>query len=255
VDSAIECGQRAWRDRAAGQGGLFGEDFGPQPEFERPLPRAPDWSGRVKLQGEKEMLGFYVTGHPLDQFRDRISDLATHDSGCLEGLAKNTEVALCGVIAQVQRKRNKEGKPWAAMQLDDLSGSVDGLVFASQFERLAQELVEDEAVLVRGLVLPEENGPPKISVQDVTRLENARVNLPSLISIRVLLGRGAGDRAASLEQLFRGKTGETRVRLRLEKPRDFSIILDVPARVKPDKEFRNAVEQICGSEAIEVLAG
>ncbi|MCC6858511.1 MAG: DNA polymerase III subunit alpha [Bryobacterales bacterium] len=255
VDGAIESGQRAWRDRLAGQAGLFGEEFGPQEEFERPLPQAPDWAERVKLQGEKEMLGFYVTGHPLDQFRDRIADLATHDSSSLEGLAKNTEVALCGVISQVQRKRNKEGKAWASMQLEDLSGSIDALVFASQYERLAQELVEDQAVLVRGLVLPEESGPPKISVQDVTALEKARVNLPSLISIRVLLGRGTGDRAASLEKIFQNKAGETRVRLKLEKPRDFSVILDVPARVRPDKEFRNAVEKICGSEAIEVLAG
>jgi DNA polymerase III subunit alpha len=61
---------------------------------------------------------------------------------------------------------------------------VEALVFATSYERLAAS-VEDQAVLVRGLVLPEENAPPKISVQDIVPLEVARVNLPSLISIRV----------------------------------------------------------------------
>ena len=115
-------------------------------------------------------------------------------------------------------------------------------------------LVEDQAVLIRGLVLPEENAPPKISVQDIVPLDVARVPLPSLISIRVGLGRNGGDRAAQLSDLFQRKPGDTQVRLRLESPRDFTVILDVPTKVRPDREFRAEIEHLCGSEAIEVLA-
>ncbi len=94
-------------------------------------------------------------------------------------------------------------------------------------------------MLVRGLVLPEESGPPKISVQDIVPLEVARVNLPSLISIKVPLnGSGEARRATALHDLFGRKPGQTEVRLRLEKSRDFSVILDVSAKVRPDKEFR-----------------
>ena len=256
VDGAIESGQRAWRDRECGQGGLFGEVLGAEESTERPLPQAPDWSSKVSLQGEKEMLGLYVSGHPLDQYREKVGELATQDSTSMNDLPKNTEVALCGVITQIQRKRNKEGKPWAALQLEDLNGSVEALVFAGQYERLAQELVEDQAVFVRGLVLPEENSAPKISVQSITPLEQARVDYPSLISIRVRLGRNGGEeKADSLDRLFRQKAGQTQVRLRLEMPREFSVILDVPARVKPDREFRKAIEQLCGAESLEILAG
>jgi len=105
-------------------------------------------------------------------------------------------------------------------------------------------------------VLPEENAPPKISVQDIVALDNARVDLPAVISIRIWLGKnGTNDKAQALEDIFKRKPGDTQVRLRLELPRDFSILLDVPAKVKPDREFRSAVEQICGPESIEKLAG
>ena len=138
------------------------------------------------------MLGFYVTGHPLDQYEDKVRELATHSSGNLEGLEKGVEVALCGVITGVQRKRNREGKPWASMMLEDREGAVDALLFTTNYERLASSLVEDQAVLVRGLVLPEENAAPKVSVQDIVPLEVARIPLPSLISIRVWIGKNGG---------------------------------------------------------------
>ena len=207
------------------------------------------------------MLGFYITGHPLDQHigqgrrsSPRISPRAW------KGLQKNAEVALCGILTGIQRKRNKEGKLWAALQIEDKEGSLEAMVFSTQYERLLPVLNEDQAVLVRGLVLPEENAPPKISVQDIVLLENARVRLPSLISVRVPVngavvnGATDADRAQALSQLFARKPGKTEVRLRLEKRRDFSVILDVPAKVRPDKEFCAELARICGPEALEVLA-
>jgi DNA polymerase-3 subunit alpha len=256
VEGAIEAGQRVWRDRWSGQAGLFADLAAEEALADKPLPQVPDWTSREKLMGEKEVLGFYVTGHPLDHYEDKIRELATHDTGNLEGLEKGVAVSLCGVLTGIQRKRNKDQKPWAAMQIEDRTGAVDGMVFAASYERLEPLIVEDQAVLVRGLVLPEENAPPKISVQEIVPLEVARVALPSLISIRVWLNRnGVADKPAALHDLFSSKPGESQVRLRLELPRDFSVILDVPAKVRPDKEFRAAIEKICGPDCVEVLAG
>jgi DNA polymerase-3 subunit alpha len=255
VEGAMEGGQRAQRDRESGQVGLFGEVMAEEPHH-APLPNVPDWTDKEKLAGEKELLGFWVTGHPLDAFNDKVAELATYDSAKLDGLAKNTEVTLCGVLTGITRKRNKDGKPWCAMTLEDRNGSLEALLFATNYERLATQVVEDQAVMVRGLVLPEENAAPKISVQDIVALDNVRVDLPSVISIRVWLGRnGTADKAAALEELFKRKPGETQVRLRLEAPRDFSVLLDVGAKVKPDREFKAKVEEICGPECMEKVAG
>ena len=255
LENAMESGQRAWKDRQSGQAGLFGMVADQPAHQEHPLPLLPDWTPQQKLSSEKEVIGIYVTGHPLDAYADKVAELSTHATETLEGLERGAEVAICGILTGIQRKRNREGKLWAAMRLEDRTGSVEAMVFTTQYDRLLTALVEDQAVLVRGLALPEENAPPKISVQDIVPLEVARVNLPTLISIRIPVGaNGIVDKAEALNQLFTRKRGETEVRLRLEKPRDFSVILDVTPKVRPDKEFWAEVERICGPESVEILA-
>ena len=254
VESAMESGQRSWRDRLSGQGGLFGGFDEDEAEAEKPLPNVPDWPLTQQLGGEKELLGYYITGHPLDSYEDKIRDLATHDSTSVDGLDKGTEVALCGILTGIQKRRNKEQKPWAIMQIEDRAGALEGLCFATAYERLAAMVVEDKPVLVRGLVLPEESAPPKISIQDIVPLDVARVPLPSLISIRVWLGSGDEEKAAALQALFERKPGNTLVRLKLDRARDFALVLDVPQKVRPDREFRAEVEKICGPGAFEPLS-
>src|SRR5260370_1578377 len=120
-----------------------------------PLHQGPEWTDKAKLGGEKEKIGFWVTGHPLERYEEKVAELATHATSNLEGLAKGVEVALCGVLTAIHRKRTKDGKAWAAIQIEDLEGSIEAMVFSTQFERLNASLVEDTAVLIRGLVLPE----------------------------------------------------------------------------------------------------
>jgi DNA polymerase-3 subunit alpha len=262
IDGAVEAGQRAARDRESGQAGLFGAMFADDEEApDPPLPDLPDLPQRERLQGEKEMLGFYVTGHPLEAYRDKISELRTHTTQTLEGLDKHTEVKLCGILLGVNRRRTKEGKLWASLQIEDLDGNVDAMVFNSVYETLLPNLVEDRAMLIKAKVMPEEGGPPKLSVQDLIPLDQARVDLPSLIAIRVRLApastapNGASEKVEQLAELFARKPGEAQVRFQLDRPRDFSVTLDVRARVRPDKEFAAEVTRICGAESLQVLGG
>jgi DNA polymerase-3 subunit alpha len=255
VEGAMESGQRAQRDLISGQEDLFGMLAIEEEHVEKALPNVPAWTPKESLQGEKEMLGFYVTGHPLDQYEEKIREVGKHNSSTLEGLAKGTPVAMCGVLTGIQRRRNREQKPWASMLLEDRLGSTEAMVFTTQFENLAPALVEDQAVLVRGLALPEDSSPTKISVQEIIPLDLVRVSVPSLISIKVYLNRnGVADKASALQELFGKKQGQTQVRLRLENPKNFSVTLDIDAKVRPDREFRSEIERICGPDTIEVLA-
>ncbi len=254
LDRALESGMRVSRDRAMGQHGLFAAVLGDQ-KAEHPLAKLQDWTMEQKLAGEREVLGIYVSGHPLDRFKDKVADLATHFTDNLEELEKNTPVALCGILTNIIRKTNREGKYWAALKLDDGRGAADAMVFANRYEDLLSCLREDAAVFVRGCVLPEEGGPPKISIQEMVRLEEARIDVPSLISIRIWLkDESSIEKASALNELFVRKSGDTEVRLRLEKPRDFSVVMDVSTKVRPDREFQAEIEKICGPESMQVLA-
>lgn len=207
-----------------------------------------------KLAGEKEVLGIYVSGHPLDRHKDKVVDLATHFTDKLDGLEKNTPVTICGILTNIVRKTNREGKYWAAMKIDDKRGAAEAMVFANRYEELLPAIKEDAAVLMRAVVLPEEGGPPKLSVQEMVFLEDARLNLPSVISIRIWLkDDSSSQKAEALNELFLRKTGATEVRLRLDKPRDFSVVMDLVTKVRPDREFKAELEKICGPESLEVL--
>ena len=78
IDGAMENGTRTQKDRASGQSGLFATLIAEEPASSHPLPKVPDWTPQEKLAGEKELLGFYITGHPLDQYLDKAAELATH---------------------------------------------------------------------------------------------------------------------------------------------------------------------------------
>jgi DNA polymerase-3 subunit alpha len=257
IDGAMEAGQRVHRDRMSGQAGLFAMAFGPADEAPEPdLPTLPDWTDAEKLAGEKEMLGFYVTGHPLDEWKDKVCELATHNSETLseEEIERGANVVVCGMMSGIQRRRNKKGELWASFTLEDHLGAIECMVFSTQYERLLSELKDDQAVMIRAMALPEEGAATRLSVQEIVPLSVCRVALPSLISIKVRIAGNGTEKAEALHQLFERKKGDSEVRLRLEKPRDFAVVMDVTTRVRPDKEFRAEVERICGPESLEVLA-
>ncbi len=256
LDRAIEHGSRAQKDRESGQAGLFGEMFAAESATPEKLPDVPEWNSFEMLGGEKEIIGFYITGHPLDQYMDKVKELRTHESDQLEGLVKGHEVAMCGILTGINRRRNKEGKLWASMLLEDHKGAVEAMVFASSFESVMGALLEDKAMLVRGVVMPEEGASAKLSIKSLMPIENARVNLPSLISIRVKVNgdEPTSSPAARLCDLFQRKPGPAEVRVRIDKPRDFSVVMDLHLKVRADKEFKAELEQICGPDSLEVMA-
>ncbi len=92
---------------------------------------------------------------------------------------------VCGILTAIQKKRNKEGKLFALMQLEDWYGSLEAMVFNTNFEALAPMLQEDKAVMVRSAVFPEEIGPRRLNVQDIVPMELACVYYPLLISMMV----------------------------------------------------------------------
>ncbi len=255
LESAVEAGLRVQRDRETGQASLFGGfDADPEMDAGPTLPDVPEWDPLEKLAHEKEMLGLYVSGHPLDSYRDKIEDLEAVTCAALAQRESGEEVRLCGVLHGVQQRKSREGQPWALATLEDMTGSVELLVFTSQLEALSSRLVADRPVLVDGSVRAEDETVRKVAVNDIIPLESARPSLPEQISITVRLPRGENEASAlsqRLQDLIRRHPGETDVMLRIRRARDFEVTYDIPQKVRAGVRFRASAEEICGPEAIE----
>ena len=162
LDRAMELGQKRQRETESGQHGLFmgGADAPPLPPFE--MPDVPDWTEAERLAAEKEVLGFYVTGHPLEKYAERLATMTRHDTSSIEEMAHDTPVTLAGILRGLRVKPSKKGDLWASAQLEDLRGSVELLVFPKAYLQMQNILKPDAALLVRGACARGEPETPRV---------------------------------------------------------------------------------------------
>ncbi|HWJ18146.1 MAG TPA: DNA polymerase III subunit alpha, partial [Geobacterales bacterium] len=177
TDSAMEHAQKTQKDAALGQHGLFGvfqQDDAPQAE--KPLPNIPDWDEHQRLGHEKEILGFFITGHPLEKYREKLLDfnaLSTTEVAELKSSTGRDEVLIGGILKNIRVAKSKKGDLYAQGQLEDMNGSVDVLCFADAYKRLADKLKLTVPVLAKGGVRVEDGSNSKLMIGDITPLEQA----------------------------------------------------------------------------------
>jgi DNA polymerase-3 subunit alpha len=240
------------RARDAGQHDLFG-GASAAPDGQSPLPEAAAWPESQVLAGEKEMLGFYLSGHPLRRYQTKLRELGTVESSDLAGVAAQKEIAVGGIIVSVRVARSKRGEMWASAVLEDLKGTIDVLVFPEAYKKYGEELKPEAIVFVKGVVRTEENATPKISLSEILPLDAVEPSLASAVVIRIRLGRGNGSVARKLFDLFEEKPGEAPVRLEFERMGEFQAELEPDRRVRPDPEFAARARAICGKDAVLLI--
>ena len=140
--------------------------------------------------------------------------------------------------------------------LEDLSGSMDMLVFPEAYRKLQEKLkaLTDVPVLVRGGVRIEEGANPKLTVNDVISLEEVKVPLPKSLRIRVPLEKASESTVDELHLLFSQRQGEAKVLFDVEREGDFMVVMEAEGyNVLPDRAFVGRVEELCGRGAVRVI--
>jgi DNA polymerase-3 subunit alpha len=132
-----------------------------------------EWDEREKLRREKEALGFYITGHPLDRYKAEVSRFTTSSIQDLTQLTDKTSVRVAGVIEEMKIKRTKRGDKMAILTLEDQSGSTEVVVFPDVFERSSALLKSDEPLLISGTAEVDEM-VAKIITQEIQSLDSVR---------------------------------------------------------------------------------
>ncbi len=259
IEAALERAAAAQRDRAVGQESLFGmASAGPALDAPR-LIEASDWGERERLGHEKELLGFYVTGHPLAEVAPLLSRFTDTTALATEGKG-GREIRAGGLLTGLRETRTKRGQRMGFGQLEDLEGSFELVIFSEPFEmhvellRDAKSGVGEEGpipLVVHGTL--EEGDPPKILVRDVTRLDRAEEQLSSSLRVRVQSPDVTRDRLTALRRLLGAHGGDAGVYLHITIPGESETVLGVGGirGVSPSEELCRDVDRLFGRPVSE----
>ena len=226
ADVALESGERQQRDRAEGQGSFF--ELLPEAPAHAGAPAEviPEWEADQRLAFEKEVLGFYISGHPLARYREVVEPLGVTTSADLAAKGHGARVILFGHAAGLKETSTKGGNRMAFFTLEDMEGTVEVTVFPEPFKTAAACLRSGEAVLVRGRVDDGDKGRVVLA-EDVRLLEQALAESagrprpgtasgePSACRIRIAPGEDPSVALAAVRQHLRRAS---RARARLPAP-------------------------------------
>ena len=259
LDKAMERAQKEQRDAESGQHGLFGifqqEEA---PANNDSLPNTPEWDEHVRLAAEKEILGFFITGHPLDKYREKLEDLRalnTQEVCALKNsTGKDESITTAGIISNLKVLKSKKGDFYAQAALEDTAGTVEMIVFPEAYRKLGDKTKLTVPVLIRCGVRIEEGANPKITINDILPLEEAKVPLPRSLRIRIPLETATETTVDALHSLFNEKKGEAKVLFDVERAGDFMVVMEAEGyNVLPDRTFITRVEALCGRGAVRVI--
>jgi DNA polymerase-3 subunit alpha len=259
LDKAIERAQKTQRDAESGQHGLFGvfQEEEVHNHNDR-LPETPDWDEHQRLAAEKEILGFFITGHPLEKYREKLVEFGGLNTEAISAMKSSTgkdeNITSAGLITDVRVLKSKKGDFYAQGSLEDMAGSVDMLVFPEAYRKLQEKVKLQVPVLIRGGVRIEEGANPKLTVNDITPLDEAKVPLPKSLRIRIQVESAEDTTVDQLHSLCRERKGEAKVLFDVERQGDFMVVMEAEGyNVQPDRNFIARVEELCGRGAVRII--
>ncbi len=261
IDRALQSGASAAADRRSGQLGLFGEEEAPEESGAAGLPDVPEWDDRQRLAREKEVLGFYLSQHPLEEYEETFATYRSHRTSELGKLAPKAEVYLGGMLAALKYSHTKNpqpGKPsrYVMFDLEDTDGLVRCIVWPDKFVEFG-ELVEADAILmVRGKVDKRpDSEEATLIVDELIPLDQLAERYTRGVAIRLVEQQHGEGVVEQLHEILCGYPGTRELSLVIYL-RDGSRVpcscRDV--RVEINAEMRRRVEEVLGPGNFRLIA-
>ncbi len=263
IDRAMQSGAAVLADRKSGQRGLFDGDADESAmTTNMALPNVPEFPEKEKLGMEKEVLGYYLTSHPLSQHEAMLRMYCSHTSAQLPSLEARSEVFVGGMLAAIKFSHTKNPRPgstqtkYAMWDLEDLDGNVRCIMWPEQFAEFG-ELVKPDAILAVRAAIDRRPGAEEINliVNELIPLEELSARFSNGVLIRVREDTHGIDILTPLREIVRGYPGSKPLRLRLDLAEGGSVTLDcAKSAVSLDPELRRRVEELLGPASFRVMA-
>ena len=253
IEKAIKFGSTFQEGKSNNIQSLFG-DVVDTALAEPKLPKTENWSKLEILKYEKEIIGIYISGHPLDEY---LVDMETFCNLNIEELAdleknKNREFAIAGIVTDSAHKITKTGKPFGSFTIEDYTQSITMTLFSEDYLKFKHWLVKDTFLFVRGKVQQRYNdaNQMEIKVSSIQLLSEIREKFAKTFSFKIGLGELNPEVVRKLVTLVKQHPGNTNLRVLVNDPVE-KMFVEMPSlkhRVNPNNTFINELKELTGLE-------
>ena len=254
VDKTLDYGSRVQRDRAAGQTGLFGQVV---PNAGGQVLESEAWSRSQQLAFEKEAIGMYVSGHPLDDYAALMSGVVTGDTSMLSEHEHGEMVSVAGLISDLVSRLTKRKERFALFRLEDQFGSVKVVCWPEQFGKYRNLLSEGVPLIVKGKLELSDDGAASIIANEVMSPEDAQQRAASKVVVRCAEVDMDEEALVGLWDAAIENTGKAELQFEIETRDGLIVVLrpDQYLRVSPSDQLRKGISSISSKWKIEFVTG
>jgi len=248
IEEALDIGGKVKSAKESHSESLFGgasQDF----HFEEPaLPEVRPWETKERLAKERQVLGFYLSDHPLRKYDTEYNSFATVHLGEQSTFNFNDSVRACGVVTDVTPKTDKAGRKMAFFKLDDYSGSCDCLMFSKVFAEYGELIIPESTIMVKGK-LESSGDTVKLHVDEAISLQDAKSKYTKRVGIVLDSLVHNEDKIPELKKIIENNEGNVPLLLCVKDnivSREFSV----DYRINLNDEFINNIKKLFGDEAL-----
>ncbi|MEN1681174.1 MAG: DNA polymerase III subunit alpha, partial [Planctomycetota bacterium] len=253
IDRAMQSGAAALADRKSGQKGLFDEVEEEADAATAALPDVPELGEKELLAMEKEVLGFYLTSHPLAEFEQALRTYCTHNSKTLGDLEHRTEIVVGGMLAAIKFSHTKNPKPgapskYAMWDLEDLDGITRCILWPDSFAEHGH-LVEADAIVGLRAAVDKRPGAEEVNliVNEIFPIAEMETRFTAGVTLAIDEQRHGEEGLQTLHEILRLYAGNMPLKLQLRLAGGGIVLLDSGRRVRlDDPEMRRRVEELLG---------
>jgi DNA polymerase-3 subunit alpha len=252
IDKMIDYAHDLQKMKTSKQTSLFGQGQVDPPEVPGEIMAMREWDEQLFLSYEKDALGFYITGHPLEQFGKNLKRLTSHFIGEVdENNNFKGEIRVAGIIASIKPLKTKKGERMATFILEDLTGRIEVVVFPDFFLKFYEHIREDIMVLVKGKFLGEGEGR-RVHLSQITPLIEAFEKQARRVILKLFLPGLEDSIFEELKTLMDKHSGKCPVLFDLQTPDSYRMVVQsIEAQsVKPSEEFTKSVEALLGEDSV-----
>ncbi|MFH1383990.1 MAG: DNA polymerase III subunit alpha [Candidatus Omnitrophota bacterium] len=255
LDNALEVGSKVQKDRISGQLSFF-KDFEEQKEFQhngQKIPHISEWAEGQLLAFEKEVLGFYISSHPLAKHERLLKVYTTANSATLVTFSDQTEVSVGGIIDSISNKTTRKGDPMCFVRLQDLEGKCEIVVFPEVLKKSVGILQNDALVFVRGKVNARED-EAKIIANEIIPLHEVRKRLTKVFTIDLFTAGLNQEILGQLRDILTRHRGAVPVYLNFKEPdgKYTQVIAGEDVKVSSTEDLFTEVETLLGENTIKI---